>query len=122
MVTHGSKMEKKYASQTLINKGISEKDEKKAASFKIVFDPITIKKVIGQIDDDYTDLNIEFSNGDELYYQYSFNGQTSIRLTKSIDKSKVDLTRYFDRYAGSTGTVVGDMAIIYKDYVTGKIK
>jgi hypothetical protein len=29
MVTHGSKMEKKYGSQTLINKGISKKDEKK---------------------------------------------------------------------------------------------
>ena len=29
MVTHGSKMEKKNGSQTLINKGISEKYEKK---------------------------------------------------------------------------------------------
>jgi hypothetical protein len=29
MVTHGSKMEKKYGSQTLIDKGISKKYEKK---------------------------------------------------------------------------------------------
>tara|TARA_R100000773_G_scaffold44490_1_gene45841 strand:- start:884 stop:1030 length:147 start_codon:yes stop_codon:yes gene_type:complete len=29
MITHGSKIEKKYRSQTLIDKGISKKDEKK---------------------------------------------------------------------------------------------
>ena len=100
----------------------SEKDEKKAASFKIVLDPITIKEVTGQIDDDYTELNIEYSNGDELYYENSFNGQTSIELTKGVDKTQVDLTKYFDRYAGSTGTVVGDMSILYRDYITEKIK
>lgn len=100
----------------------SEKDEKKAASFKIVLNPITIKEVIGQIDDDNTDLNIEYSNGDELYYQNSFNGQTSIKLTKGVNKTQVDLTEYFDRYAGSTGTVVGDMSILYRDYITEKIK
>ena len=100
----------------------SEKDEKKAASFKIVLDPITIKEVTGQIDDDYTELNIEYSNGDELYYENSFNGQTSIELTKGVDKTQVDLTKYFDRYAGSTGTVVGDVSILYRDYITEKIK
>lgn len=100
----------------------SEKDEKNAASFKIVLNPITIKEVIGQIDEDYTDLNIEYSNGDELYYQYSFNGQASIKLTKGVNKNQVDLTKYFDRYTGSTGTVVGDMSILYRDYITEKIK
>ena len=33
MVTHGSKMEKKYVSQTLINKVISEKYKKKCELF-----------------------------------------------------------------------------------------
>jgi hypothetical protein len=105
------------------NEPYNDKDEKKyATSFKISFDPITVTNVVGQIDEDYTDLGIDFSNGDKIYLQMSFNGQSSCIITKASDKSKEDVTKYLERFMGSSGTVTGDLCILYKYYIEGKLK
>jgi hypothetical protein len=105
------------------NEPYNGKDEKKyATSFKISLDPITVTNVVGQIDEDYTDLGIDFSNGDKIYLQMSFNGQSSCIITKASDKSKEDVTKYLERFMGSSGTVTGDLCILYKYYIEGKLK
>lgn len=110
-----------------VNEPYNDKDEKKfISSFKIKFDPITVANVEGQIDEDHTDLRIDFSNGDEIYLQMSFNGQPSCVITKASypwgDNSKEDVTKYLERFMGSSGTVTGDLCILYKHYIEGKLK
>jgi len=104
------------------NDPYNERNEKKFAStFKIKFNPITVKDVAGQIDEDYTDLTITFSNDDSIYLQYSFNGQENCRITKAHDNSKIDVTKYLDKFIGSSGTVTGDLCILYKYYIENKL-
>lgn len=109
-----------------------KKENAYARSFRIDFDPITVKGVEGQIDEDYTELEIDFSNGDKIYLvndyrnnykKFPFNkGESNCVITKSNDKSEVDVTIYWDRFMGSSGTVTGDLCILYKYYIEGKLK
>jgi hypothetical protein len=101
----------------------SERDEKASMKkFKITVDPIVIVGVSGQIDEDHTEISIQFSNGYEIHYSYDAMGDEAI-ITKSDDNSvNIDISKHLDSYYGSTGTVVGDIALMYHHYYIGKIK
>jgi len=100
------------------------KDEKKALKqFKIDAKPITMVDADGDILEDTTDVTVVFSNGDSASYTWEQNfGNSSNMVISPKGASDIDITRHVDAYLGSTGTVIGDIGLIYKDWKQGKIK
>jgi hypothetical protein len=110
-----------------VEKPFEIKDEKKAVKqFKIVTQPVTILEVEGEILEDSTDIEINFSNGDILLYKWTQrNGNSPYDLDVLIggrNGNSVNLSKHMDDYAGSTGSVIGDLGLIYKDFKLNKIK
>lgn len=111
-----------------------EKSEAKAPqSWALKRKPITVKKVVGDITESGHDLYIIFSNDDRLEYVWDPRiakghlggiGEYEVYMsrieghtkTKKISSDKVQ------DYMGSTGTVVGDLLLIYSDWINEKIK
>lgn len=78
---------------------------------------ITVKSLAGQINDNHIDVEITMSNGDRIDSDYK-----NIEIFSMSDRG--DYQKYtFDceKYHGSTRTVVGDVLLAYKDFIT-KIK
>tara|TARA_Y100000389_G_C17457776_1_gene519372 strand:- start:169 stop:804 length:636 start_codon:yes stop_codon:yes gene_type:complete len=97
------------------------KEEKKAATkYKWVpkASPITISKVEGGIFGDVTDVTIQFSNGDEIYYRWEESKRSSEIVTYNDDSYKVS-EDVMDIIFGSTSTIVGDVALIYSKFKDG---
>lgn len=120
--------EGKFSFGVNVEEPFEEKREKMMAqSFTIKLDPITIVGASGNISDDITDVTIQFSNGDQLvYFNHSApnsSGRRELTLTRSDDPSvEKHLDNELDNYMGSTTTVIGDLCLIYRDYIQGKIK
>ena len=104
-----------------VSEPYSLKDEKDAAKkIKITLPPVVVTDVNGEIDDDRTVVSIDFSDGAKLFYGYSsMNKLTRLILYKN--NTEISLDKYTDTYFGSTGTVIGDMGLIYRDFMLGKI-
>jgi hypothetical protein len=100
------------------------KNEKKAsAQFKIVTQPITIVDVNGEILEDSTDVEISFSNGDKAEFEWLQNfGKSSTMVITPNGGTAVDISNKIDDYLGSTGTVIGDISLMYKYWKLGKLK
>lgn len=104
-----------------------KREEMMAMGYKLKIDPITITGVTGTISDDITDVTIQFSNGDQLgYFNHSApssRGQRELTLTKSDNSGfEKHLDNELDLYLGSSTSVIGDLCLIYRDYIQGKIK
>ena len=101
------------------------KDEKKAQKqFKIIAEPITMVSVDGDIDEGMADVTIFFSNRDSIsrvWEQTPVKANTNSIVISPRDSSDIDVTLHTDKYVGSTGTVVGDLGLIYRDWKLGKI-
>jgi len=92
----------------------NEKEEiAEIRGFKVVLEPVTVVNTTGIISEDKTDLTIDFSNGDRLIYKVGFGGYGKATLHKS-DES-YDVSDRLPKYVGSTGTVTGDLLIMYRD-------
>jgi len=98
----------------------SNKDEKKAAMKFVLNDPITVVDVSGEIGEDTTQLEIYFSNGDRVVYEYYFDiGQDNKDMsiyTSHLGEYEVPL-EIINTYFGSTGTLVGDLCLLYRKYM-----
>lgn len=104
-----------------VEEPFSDKEEKKAASkYKWVpkASPITISKVEGEINEDETDITIQFSNGDEIYYRWDASRKSAEIVTYNDDSYKV-AEDVLDIVFGSTSTVVGDVALVYSKFKDG---
>lgn len=104
-----------------VEEPFSDKEEKKAAAkYKWVpkASPITISKVEGEITEDGTDITIQFSNGDEIYYRWDASRKSAEIVTYNDDSYKVD-EDVLDIVFGSTSTVVGDVALVYSKFKDG---
>ena len=108
----------------LVNEPFDIKDEKKAQKqFKIDAKPITMVDADGEITEDMTDVTVVFSNGDSASYTWEQNfGNSSNMVISPKGSSDIDVTNQIENYLGSTGTVIGDIGLIYKDWKLGKIK
>jgi hypothetical protein len=107
-----------------VQEPFDKKDEQKAQKqFKIEAKPITMIEVDGDITEDSTDIAVVFSNGDSAVYTYQQrNSNSGTMVISPKDASDINVTNQIDSYFGSTGTVIGDIGLIYKDWKQGKIK
>ena len=109
-----------------VQEPFSDKGEKAAmGKFKFVQPAITIVGASGTISEDNIDVSVQFSNNDQVDYSWTqSNGQNDpSEMSITDDQTNVDIDqRNLDEYLGSTGTVVGDMALMYRDYKLGKLK
>jgi len=107
-----------------VQEPFNKKDEQKAQNkFKIEAQPITMVDADGEISEDTTDVTVVFSNGDSANYTWEQNfGNSSTMIISPKGSSDIDITRHVDNYLGSTGTIIGDIGLIYKDWKQGKIK
>jgi hypothetical protein len=107
-----------------VQEPFDKKDEQKAQKqFKIEAKPITMVDADGDIGEDVTDVTVVFSNGDTANYTWEQNfGNSNNMVITPKGLSDVDITKHVDKYLGSTGTVIGDVGLIYRDWKLGKIK
>jgi hypothetical protein len=104
-----------------VEEPFNDKEEKKAAAkYKWVpkASPITISKVEGEISEDMTDVMIQFSNGDEIYYRWDASARSSEIVTYNDDSYKVS-DDAMDIIFGSTSTIVGDVSLLYSKFKDG---
>jgi hypothetical protein len=108
-----------------VEEPFSERDEKKAISkFKIVAQPITILEVEGDIGENETAVEINFSNGDVLQYTYSARNNRSpykLKIMSGNNGSDLDFSDEVGDYLGSTGSVLGDLGLLYKAFKAGEL-
>jgi len=104
----------------------SNKDEKKAAMKFVLNDPITVVGVSGLIGDDYTDLSVQFSNADQVDYTYTYDVMEDTKeMTIQYNNDFRNNSSYevpleiINTYFGSTGTLVGDICLIYRKWTEG---
>lgn len=107
-----------------VQEPFDKKDEQRAQKqFKIDAKPITMVDADGDIGEDTTDVTVVFSNGDTASYTWEQGfGDSNTMVISPKGDSDVDITRHVDKYLGSTGTVIGDVGLIYRDWKLGKIK
>lgn len=100
-----------------VNEPFSEKSEKKYTKSKITISKvIEVIKVYGEISEDYTEIEILFSNGESIYYEYSGSTKRCV-IDKNDDREPVIVTDALDSFLGSTGTVTGDIILIYRNHI-----
>lgn len=112
----------------------SQKDEEIVVKkFKWQSIPVTVINAEGEFKDEYNgSLYLEFSNGDNITYEmketsnkpvnFPNNTPPFYNLNISINNKSYDAFELVDIYFGSTGTITGDILLIYKDFKDGKIK
>jgi len=98
----------------------ANQEKKVASKFAIKMDPITVVGVSGDIQDDNVDIHIQFSNGEYIESDYQ-NGVDIYNAEQQNMFSNRD-QGVVAGYWGSTGTVVGDLCLIYRDWKLGKLK
>jgi len=107
-----------------------KEDAAKTFSWSPPSKAVTVNSLNADIIDDYnTDVNIVMSNGDSITYEMfetrtARNGQTappyysfSLKINGKIVTNDLD-----DVLTGSTGTIVGDILLFYKQTVLEKGK
>ncbi len=101
---------------------VEKREKMMAQSFKVKLEPINVVGVSGDISEDRIDIHIQFSNGDYIESDYQ-NGVDIYNKDKQNMFSSRDQKIVGD-YWGSTTTVVGDLCLIYRDWIqkTGKLK
>ena len=107
-----------------VEEPFSNKDEKKAQDkFVIKMDPIKVAYSSGIISENESEVSVSLTNGHELYYIWD----QPIGNMKNIPSAEMTITnatheehkvsqKELDDYLGSTGTVVGDMLLIYREF------
>jgi len=109
-----------------VEEPFSERDEKKAISkFKIVAQPITILEVEGDIGENETAVEIKFSNDDVLQYTYSARNNRSpykLKIISGNNGSDLNFSDEVEDYLGSTGSVIGDLGLLYKAFKAGDLQ
>tara|TARA_R110001592_G_scaffold120545_3_gene325002 strand:- start:80805 stop:81203 length:399 start_codon:yes stop_codon:yes gene_type:complete len=101
----------------------SNKDEKKAAMKFVINEPITVVGVSGEIDENNTDLTVQYSNADQVNYTYTYDVMEDIKELTIYESGNYPYNGYdvpleiINTYFGSTGTLVGDICLIYRKYM-----
>lgn len=75
---------------------------------------IVVEQVLGQINDDYVRVEINMSNGDKIISDYK---KTTIYYTSPNFTVKQKFEKNMEYYWGSTNTVIGDILLVYKDFI-----
>lgn len=99
----------------------SNKDEKKAAMKFVINDPITVVGVSGEIDENDTNLSVQFSNADQVDYTYTYDVMEDTKEMTIYEDGRPNgyevPLEIINTYFGSTGTLVGDICLIYRKYM-----
>ena len=100
-----------------------QKHKNAANAFEIKADPITIISVDGIVSEEVTELDIQFSNGDQIDYYYKYgasmggSGDPIQECTIYMYRKKIKIpSNILERIIGSTGTIVGDLGVLYTKY------
>lgn len=98
------------------------KEKSAASKFKFNSTPVTIDSVLGDIGDSRTELFIKSSNGDLIRYEF-IDGKKWLLTIKSYDRDYIAhvKTDVIQDYLGSTGTIVGDILLLYNDFLDGNM-
>lgn len=98
----------------------SNKDEKKAAMKFVINDPITVVGVSGEIDENDTNLSVQFSNADQVDYTYTYDVMEDTKEMTIYEDGRPNgyevPLEIINTYFGSTGTLVGDICLIYRKW------
>ena len=100
-----------------------QKHKNAANAFEIKADPITVKSVDGIVSEQVTELDILFSNKDKVEYYYKYgasmggSGDPIQECTITLKGKKIPIAaNILERMIGSTGTIVGDLGLIYSKW------
>ena len=100
-----------------------QKHKNAADAFEIKANPITIISVDGIVSEEVTELTIQFSNKDKMDYYYKYgasmggSGDTTQECTIYMKGKKIPIaSNILEKMIGSTGTIVGDLGLIYSKY------
>jgi hypothetical protein len=100
-----------------------QKHKNAADAFEIKANPITIISVDGIVSEQVTELDIQFSNGDQIDYYYKYgasmggSGDPTQECTITLKGKKIPIaSNILERMIGSTGTIVGDLGLIYSKW------
>jgi hypothetical protein len=103
-----------------VEEPFSKKDEKKAQDkFIIKIDPIKVASSEGIISENESEVNVQLTNGWQLHYswtQYQMRNSSDMTITNATHEEHKVSQKELDDYIGSTGTVIGDMLLIYREY------
>jgi hypothetical protein len=107
-----------------VEEPFNDKAERKSQDkFVMKTDPIKVAGSSGFISEDKTEVFVQLTNGDEIYYNWTQQLGNSAEMSITIERKEYPISqKTLDDYLGSTGTVIGDMLLVYKDWKTGKIK
>ncbi len=102
-----------------VQEPFSKRDEQKSQNkFIIKIDPIKVVGSSGIISEDETDVTVQLSNGCQIHYTYAQNLGYNAEMTiigANREEHNVNPKELND-YLGSTGTVVGDMLLVYREF------
>ena len=100
-----------------------QKHKNAANAFEIKANPITIISVDGIVSEEVTELDILFSNKDKVEYYYKYgasmggSGDPIQECTITLKGKKISIAaNILERMIGSTGTIVGDLGLIYSKW------
>ena len=102
-----------------VEEPFSDKNEKKAQDkFVIKMDPIKVAGSSGFISENESEVNVQLTNGHELYYTWtqSMGNSSEMTITNATHEEHTVDIKTLNDYLGSTGTVVGDMLLIYRNF------
>jgi len=123
----GSKINENLDESTSIDISVENpydpKKEKAAANkFKYTSTPVTIDSVFGDIGDTETELDFKASNGDLIHYEF-LGGSKWLLTIKSYERDYTAKIRtdVIEDYLGSTGTVIGDLLLLYNEFLDGQM-
>jgi len=102
----------------------SDNEKSSLSRFSLLGDVVPLE-AYGEINENYTDITIKFSNGDHIYYTYNFDIMCDTKEMKinepNCEGYNVPLNTIND-FFGSTTTLIGDLCLIYSVYKNNNLK
>ena len=101
-----------------VEEPFSNKDERRAQDkFELRIDPIKVAGSSGFISEDETEVFVQLTNGAEIYYNWTQQNGNSAEMSITIERKEYPVSqKSLDKYLGSTGTVIGDMLLVYREF------
>lgn len=102
-----------------VEEPFNDKAEKKSQDkFVIKMDPIKVAGSSGFISENETEVTVQLTNAHEIYYTWTqeMGNSAAMTITNATHEEHTVDAKTLDDYLGSTGTVVGDMLLIYRNF------